>query len=293
MKIKFLLNPVSGKCRAGKLWPKIKNFFDERKIAYHLEKTTAPNQATQLAKKAVGSGFDTVVSIGGDGLTNEIANGMIGSQATLGIIPCGEADDFPKMLGLSGKDWEGACKVIAGGPAKKMDVGMINGRYFLNVVGIGIDGEIVEAKARAKKYMPGFLGYFLQSLLALLLYKPKKVNIRFNGKSVDATVLSLSIGNGKCCGGGFLFTPEAELDDGILDVCLVRFTNRLKMIWDLPKVPKAEHVKLPYVSMYKAKELTATSDMLMTCHIDGEVAKAHKFEIKIFPQKLKVLAKKP
>jgi diacylglycerol kinase family enzyme len=64
------------------------------------------------------------------------------------------------------------------------------------------------------------------------------------------------------------------------------------MVWDLPKVPKAEHVKLPYVSMYKAKDLTVTSDMLLTCHIDGEVAKAHKFEIKLFPQKLKVLTRK-
>jgi len=293
MRIKFLLNPAAGKCRAEKLWPKIKDFFDGRKIACDLKKTTGPNHATELARKAVESGFDTIVSIGGDGLTNEIANGIIGSDAALGIIPCGESNDFPKMLGLSGKDWEGACKVIAEGLTRKIDVGMINGRYFLNVVGIGIDGEVVEAKARAKKYMPGFLGYFIQSFMALLMYKPKKVNIRFNGKSVDATVLSLSIGNGRCCGGGFLFTPEAEFDDGILDVCLVRFTNRFRMIWDLPKVPKAEHVKLPYVSMYKAKELTVTSEMLLTCHIDGEVAKAHKFEINILPQKLRVLAKKP
>lgn len=288
----MIFNPVSGKGKAKGICGRIESLLKEKNISCEMEMTSGPGSATELAKKSTTSGFDTIISVGGDGLTNEIANGMIGSEATLGVIPCGESNDFPKMLGLAGASWEEACNVIANGLVKKIDVGMINGRYFLNVVGIGIDGEITEAKTKAKKYMPGFLGYFFQSVMALLMYKPKEVNLRFDGKSLDATVLSLSIGNGKCCGGGFLFTPDAKIDDGILDICLVRFTNRFRMIWDLPKVPKAEHVKLSYVSMYQAKEITVASDMLMTCHIDGEVAKAHRFEIKIFPQKLKVLTRR-
>jgi YegS/Rv2252/BmrU family lipid kinase len=293
MKIKFLLNSAAGKCKGEKLWLKAKEFFDKRKIAYDLEKTIAPNQATELAKRAVESGFDTIVSIGGDGFANEVANGMIGSEATLGLLPCGKANDFSKMLDVPANNIEEACRTIISGFSKKIDVGMINGRYFLNVVGIGIDGEITEAKTNVKKYLPAFLGYFLQSLSALLTYKPKKVNIRFNGNALDIIALSLNIGNGKCTGGGFLFVPEARIDDGILNICLIRFTSRLRAIWDFPKLPKAKHVRLPYVSMHKAKEITVASDELLTCHIDGEVAKARRFEIKILPQTLKVLTKMP
>jgi len=246
-----------------------------------------------IAQVCAQSGYDTIVSIGGDGLANEVANGMIGSQATLGFIPCGDANDFPKMIGLPKVDPERACDIIREGFTRTIDVGIINGRYFLNVVGIGIDGEITEAKARIKHYLPGFIGYYYESLKTLLTYRPKKTNIKIDGNSLDASVLSLSIGNGRCCGGGFLFTPEAEIDDGILDVCLVRFVSRLRTIWDLPKLPKAEHIKLPYVSIYKGREITAASEMLLTAHIDGEIAKAHKFEIKVLPGKLKVLAKRP
>lgn len=293
MKLKLILNPVSRGLKQRGCWTRIQKALDERKIPYDIECTEGPGHGTILAKKAVEAGYDTIVSIGGDGMANEVANGMIGSDAVFGVIPCGDANDFPKMIGMPKVDPERACDIIREGFTRTIDVGVINGRYFLNVVGIGIDGEITEAKARIKHYLPGFIGYYYESLKALLTYAPKKVNIKIDGSSLDASVLSLSIGNGRCCGGGFLFTPEAEIDDGILDVCLVRYMSRLRTVWDLPKVPKAEHIKLPYVSIYKGKEITAESGTLLTAHIDGEIAKAHKFEIKVLPGKLRVLAKRP
>ncbi len=290
MKLKLILNPASAKSK--ECWPEIQKILEGRKIIYDLDRTEGPGHATLLAKKAIQSGFDTIISVGGDGLSNEIANGMIGSDATFGVIPCGEADDFPKMLGLSKKRLEEACQVIIEGFTRKIDVGMVNGRYFLNVVGIGIDGEINERKAQAKKYLRGFLGYYVQTLLAFVDYKPKKVKIKMNGARLETNLFLMSTGNGRYCGGGFLFTPDAKMDDGLFDICLIKYPGKLRAFWDLPKIPKGEIEKLSYATIFKANEIDISSHDLLIAHIDGEVAKANEFKIKILPRKLKVLAKK-
>lgn len=290
MKLKLILNPAATKVQES--WPRVQKFFEEKKIAYDAEKTEGPGHATLLAKKAVESGFDTIISVGGDGLANEVANGMIGSEATFGVIPCGEANDFPKMLGLSGKNIKEACQVIIDGFTRKIDVGVINGRYFLNVVGIGYDGEINERKALTKKYLHGFFGYMVQTFLVLLAYKPKPVRIKMDGISLETSLFLITIGNGRCCGGGFLLTPAAKIDDGLFDICLIKYPGKLRTMWDIPKVPKGEHLKLPYVTTFRATELDISSEILLTSHIDGEIAKANQFQIKILPHKLKALAKK-
>ncbi len=293
MKVKFLLNPAAGKDICEKYWPRVKTFFDDKKIFYDLEKTTGPNQAAGLAKKAVESGFDTIVSIGGDGFTNEIVNGVIGSEAALGLIPCGDANDFPKMFGISKKNVEEACSIIAEGFTRKVDLGSVNERYFLNVVGIGCDGEITEQKAKIKKRFVGFFGYFIQAIVTTLTYKPKLVKIKMDGVTFEASILLLTIGNGRCCGGGFLLTPAAVIDDGVFDICLIKWPGKLWTLWDLPKVPKGKHVGKLHTIIFRAKEIDVSSEELLTAHIDGEVTKANKFRIKILPQALKVLAKNP
>lgn len=291
MKLKLILNPASAKSKNS--WPEIQKILEGRKIIYDLDKTDGPGHATLLAKKAVQAGFDTIVSVGGDGLSNEIANGMIESNATFGVIPCGEANDFPKMLGLSGKKLEEACDVIVEGFTRKIDVGAVNGRYFLNVVGIGYDGEINERKALTKKYLRGFFGYLIQTILVLLTYRPKPVKIKMDGVTLETPVFLLTIGNGRCCGGGFLLTPAAVIDDGLLEICLIKYPGKLRTILDISKVPKGKHLKLPYVTTFRATELDISSEVLLTSHIDGEIAKANRYQIKILPKKLKVLAKKP
>lgn len=290
MKLKLILNPASGK--AKRCWPVIEKFFEEKNIPFDLDRTSGPGQGTLLAKKAVEAGFDAIVSVGGDGLASEIANGIVGSEATLGVIPCGEANDFPKMLGITEKNVEEACRIVAEGFTRKIDVGMINGRYFLNVVGIGYDGEVTEQKAKIKKHAGGFFGYFIQAILTTLTYKPKLVKIKMDGVTFEASILLLTIGNGRFCGGGFLLTPNAEIDDGLLDVCLIKYPGKLWVLWDLPKVPKGKHVGRLHTTVFRTREIEVSSEDLLIIHIDGEIAKGHEFKIKVLPQKLKVLVKK-
>jgi YegS/Rv2252/BmrU family lipid kinase len=293
MKLKLIFNPGSRRGRAKKCLEKLQKFLDREKIVYDFEKIGGIGQGTFAAKNAVQSGFDTIVSVGGDGLTNEIANGIIGSDASLGVIPCGEGNDFPKMLGVSERNVVEAFKVISEGYTKTMDVGIANGRYFINVMGIGVDGEIGEIKAKAPKFFHGYYAYLYATFPGIFFFKPKKVKIKIDGQTIEETISLVSIGNGKFSGGAFQLTPDAEIDDGVLDVCVVKYTGKLKMLADMAEVIKGQHIYQPYVKMYKAKELEVSSNDILTAHIDGEIAKNNKFQIKIVPKKLKVLVKKP
>jgi len=292
MKLKLILNPASGNGKAERRWPEIQKILDQRGIAYDLERTGGPGQATPLAKNAVQSGFDPIVAIGGDGLINEVANGMIGSKATLGLIPCGDANDFSRMFGISENNLEEACEVLIEGFTKAIDVGMVNDRCFLNVVGIGFDGEVSERKSKSTGLLRGFWGYYVHTVLTLFTYKPKPVELKIDGVSRDTLLFFITIGNGRYCGDGFLLTPNAELDDGLLDVCLVKYPGKLKALWDIAKASKGKHVRLPYVTMLRAGEIRVASETPLTAHVDGEIAKENEYNIKILPQKIKVLAKK-
>ena len=287
------MNPAAekGDCEST-IWPCVEKHFKERNITYDLERTSFPGHGTILAKKAVEDGFDTIVSVGGDGSANEIINGIAGSNVTFGIIPAGVGNDFVKMIGLSVKNTEEACNTILEGYTKKIDIGLVNEKYFLNMVGIGFDGEVAEAKAKSPKYFRGFYAYLIQLLLLALTYKPKNIKIKIDGVSIEANMLALSIGNGRYAGGGFKLTPDAEIDDGLFDICLIKYPGVLGIFWNTPKVPTGEHIHLPITTMFKANEITVSSDSLLTAHVDGEVVKEKTFHLKILPQALRLLVKK-
>jgi len=294
MRLKIILNPAAEKGDAEKaIWPRAEKYFKERKIAYDLDRTFVPGHGTILAKKAVEDGFDTIVSVGGDGSASDIVNGIVGSGVTFGIIPAGVGNDFVKMIGLSIKNTEEACNTILEGHTKKVDLGVVNEKYFLNMVGIGFDGEVAEAKTRSAKYVRGFYAYLIQIFPLLFTYQPKQVRIQMDGITIDASILLLTIGNGRYSGGGFKMTPKAEIDDGLLDICLVNYPGKLNVLLNISKVPKGEHLSLPFTTYFRAKELTVESENQMVAHVDGEVVKEHKFHLKILPQALKLLVKKP
>jgi YegS/Rv2252/BmrU family lipid kinase len=292
MKLKLILNPVAGGGKAERICPQVQKFLEERRISFDMERTSARGDGIAITKKAIASGFDTIVAVGGDGTATEIVNGIAESQATLGMIPCGEGNDFPKMLGLSGKNIKEACGVIAEGFTKRIDLGMVNGKYFLNMLGIGFDGEIAANKDMAPKFLHGFSVYLYAFIKVLLTFKPKKVRLKFNGASIETSMLLAGIGNGRCTANTLWLTPNAEIDDGLLDICLVKFAGRLRTMWDLQKVPRKEIMRLSYATTVRARELILSSDTPLFAHLDGEVIKEKEFNVKILPKKLKVLARK-
>lgn len=278
---------------AEKNWRKIQNFFDERGIVYSFDKTLTPGDAALLARKAVEEGFDTIVSVGGDGTASEVINGLVGSDATFGIIPAGVGNDFAKNIGISRTNLQAACETILEGYTRKIDIGSVNGRYFLNMIGIGFDGEAAERKAKSFKFIKGFWAYYVQVIPLLFMYRPKPVKIKMDGVSMETSILFVTIGNGKYSGGGFKLTPLAEIDDGLFDVCLAHYPGLFDLLRHVNKVPKGKHIKLPFIFYFRTGSISLSSEIPLPAHIDGELSKEKSYDIKILPQALKILAKKP
>jgi YegS/Rv2252/BmrU family lipid kinase len=294
MKLKLIINPVAEKGRAEKTCHnKITSFFKENHVEFEIESTVGIGDGTRLGRKAVEEGFDTIVTIGGDGTANEVINGIVGSNVTFGIIPCGEGNDFAKMIGVSRRNLKAACQTILDGYTKTIDLGMVNGRYFYNTFGVGFDAEVAEKKEKSFRFLRGYYAYLLQVIPHIFTYRPKLVKISMDGINMESKILFIAVGNGRYTGGGFKTIPLSEIDDGLLDICIIQYPGRLYMLRNLSRVSKGKHLSLPVVFYFKGKEINITATEPLTAHIDGEIFKEPEFNIKLVPQALRMIVRKP
>jgi len=260
--------------------------------------TSHQGEAVELAQKAADNGAELIVSVGGDGTVNEIVNGIIKSKndPPLGIIPLGWANDFIKSTNIPSDIIE-ACKILIKGKIKKIDVGVINDQiYFANLCGIGFDAEVAHLANQIKNTHPNWntLGAFIyvfatvKKLLSPFSYH--NVKIKFDGKEIHSKILFIAIGNGKFYGGRFKITPEAILDDGLLEICLVEEMGRFKYLSIIPKVFKGTHASIKGINFYRAKEVLIQSSEPILAQVSGEVIEGQKeFSITLLPKSLKLI----
>lgn len=298
--IKVILNPVAGKGYSGRAEPRIREFLKEAGIDFDLVRTRERGHAIQLAEQAVKDGFETVVAAGGDGTTNEVMNGLIAAcngkiAGTLGLLPTGSASDFMGNVGIP-KNLQEACYRLGEKKTRTVDLAMLRipgekTRYFDNQLGIGFDAVVtIEAqKFRRLRGMALYLPVVLKTVF--LTNKATLVRIEYDGRQIELPTMQISVANGSREGGGFYLAPEAKLDDGYLDLCVVRKINKLTMLRIIPTFMKGTHVKHKATIMKRAKKVTITSTDDMIAHIDGEIicTTGHRIEVEIIPQRLRVL----
>jgi diacylglycerol kinase family enzyme len=172
-----------------------------------------------------------------------------------------------------------------------VDVGRVNGRVFVNTVGIGFDAQ-VGIEAQKIKRLKGQAVYLAALARALLLaYRTPEVVIQYDGETLTQRITMLTIGNGRCTGGGFWLTPQAEIGDGLLDVCVVHGMGRPQIMALVPRVLKGEHTTSPRVQMKRGRRITITSPEPLAVHADGEIlyTDARTLEIEILPGCLPML----
>ena len=260
-----------------------------------LSQTHGPGDAVALAQRAKQDGFELVIAVGGDGTIYETVNGLAraagaGVAGTLGIIPIGSGNDFVKMLDIP-SGWQAACRRIAHGGPRRVDIGRIDDRFFVNNVGMGFDAQVgIEALkvtwARGKAvYMVALARNMLFS------YRTPNVKIEMDGESFSRQITLLTVGNGRCSGGGFWLTPSAEIDDGLFDVCIGRKMSKLQILALVPYVMKGTHVTHPEVQMARARRIVVTSDEPLPVHADGEIiyTSATRIEAELLPRKLELI----
>ena len=199
-----------------------------------LRYTQGPGDGTELARRAVEEQADMVIAAGGDGTINDIIQGLVGSETALAVLPTGTVNVWAREMGIP-LDAHGARQVLVNGQTRRVDVGCINGRYFLLMVGIGIDGTITQAVEHKPLKRLGVLGYALAALWFGPGYKGFPVVVNNNGVVVKTRALQIFVGNTQLYAGAFKFTWQARLDDGLLDLCIVRkrsYLGRIIVLWD-------------------------------------------------------------
>jgi diacylglycerol kinase (ATP) len=285
----FIVNPAAGRGRTKRLLPYIEFLIKELDIPYDIRLTSAPGEATDIAKRGIAEGFEFIVAVGGDGTTHEVVNGIIDSPATLGVISTGGGNDFPKAANIP-LDVPRAVETLKKGRIRKLDVGLFAEQYFVNGLGIGLDGE-VSHRYKRMKYLRGELGYLWGAINAALGFRGFETEIITQEWSYIGRVLLAGASNGPFQGGNFKLAPQARVDDGLLDIHIVQEMPRIKRLINMPKVRHGKHLHLKGVHIRQSTWIEIRTEESLPAHMDGEpfYLQPGKHKIEVLPGKLRVI----
>ncbi|MCK8826053.1 diacylglycerol/lipid kinase family protein [Fuchsiella alkaliacetigena] len=266
----LIANPAAGNGKTNKILSQVEKIFRENNCSFKTYVTTGAADATTAARKAVKNGAEVVVAVGGDGTVNEVANGLVGTEAKLATIPAGTGNDFARTLRMS-KEIEKACAEILTGECRAIDLGKVLNRYFVNLVGVGFDGAVGNEINQRNKFLPGPWPYLLAIFKVLFSYQPVQMKISMDEQTLHCTPTLVAVGIGQCCGGGIRLVPDAIQDDGLFDVCVIDSLGKLETLYHLPKLLTAEHKKLDQVNIYRSREVKLEVAKELPLQMEGEV----------------------
>lgn len=293
MRTLYLVNPVSGAGRGLRAWHAVERALAERGLTAHYQMTQGRGDATRLAAAACRNGYELVVGVGGDGTLQEIVNGLIGPRGecltVLGVIPGGTGNDFSKMLGYP-QDPVRALDVLLAGHMLCLDLGRANGRYYINIAGVGFDAEVAAFLNRRPKRLPAVATYVYGVLVMLFGYRPALLRLVMDTETLEQKCLLVSVCNGHSHAGGMKMCPEAKPDDGMLDICVAGDLSRLETLFLLPKVFSGRHTAHPKVKLYKTRRIKIDSAQPLYVQADGEIFGQVPAEAEVVPKILRVVA---
>jgi YegS/Rv2252/BmrU family lipid kinase len=291
MTFRIIFNPAANRGRAQQSRAAIEAAFRSHDLPFEIVPTERKGHAQQLAAEAAASDrYRAVVAAGGDGTINEIVNGLLGSDKPLGFVPLGTGNDWVKLFDIRPNQPQHAVQRLHNGTMRQVDIGMINGRAFLNGGGCGFDAQVAIEAARAKHF-GGLTVYLIALARALRRYRSPVMRVSWAGNVVQRRLLLAAASNGRCVGGGFWLAPEAQIDDGLLDLCLCDALRLDQLVRYVPKVLRGTHANLRQVHMARATAITIESSEPLPAYADGEVlgTALHEVEISVWPSALRIL----
>jgi len=251
-----------------------------------IKSTRGPGDAEAQAERAVEQGYDTIVAAGGDGTINEVVNGIGTAPVALGILPMGTVNVFALELGIP-FNLEAAWKVIRAHKVRAIDLASANGHLFVQMAGIGLDAQVVQRNNRQVKRVLGPLSYLLTAT-QVAAEKPPRLRVSSQGHPTVEGSFVL-VGNGRFYGGPFSLFNEADLQDGLLDICVFKHMNYLALMRYFRGALFGSLSKFSDVHYFKARDLLVKSDRPVPFEADGELAGHVPVEFSVRRKKLRVL----
>jgi diacylglycerol kinase (ATP) len=253
-----------------------------------LRPTQAPGDATVQAREAASKGFDVVVAAGGDGTVNEVMNGLVGTSTALAVLPIGTVNIWARELGLS-MDLRRAAAAFLQAQIEQIDVGKAGTRHFLLMAGIGFDAAVTAIINPREKKMLGAIAYVKQALQLAWCFQGIKSHIRVDGKRIRGRVLLVVIGNSQLYGGVVKLTAHAVVNDGLLDVCIIKGRSMLVAPLRLMSVFTRRYNRDPKVEYYRAQKVQIKGKKTFPVQIDGDYLGNTPMIFEVVPGGVRVL----
>lgn len=270
-----IVNPAAGRRRRS---------LEDLTFEGGVLKTEYPGHATELAREAA-LRHSLVIAAGGDGTVGEVATGLIGTDATLGILPLGTGNDFARMVGSTGEILRTG--VDASCDAIRWSCGARTG-FSLNIAGCGFDAVVADRINRGFRQLSGTTAYVVGVLDTLRTYRPAPIRLTVDGQSLETTVTLCAIANARYYGGGMKIAPDAQIDDGLLDVVLVEGVGRAEFLRAFPRVFKGTHLSHPKVRFLRGRRVRLETEPSLPVMSDGELIGTSPAEFEIVPSALRV-----
>lgn len=273
MKHIFIINTYTVNKELTNLLDRIKISCEKLNIDYKLE-LNGPDYSTEDILKKYKKTKNIIIAVGGDGMINRILNSIISTENILGFIPYGTGNDLYKSIKLQFKE-----------EINKCDIFKINDRYFINVACFGIDADVANNVIENNiNWFSKKQKYNLSLITTFLKYKPKNLEIKIKNETFKDSFTTISVCNGMYYGSGYNIAPSSKLNNGLLNVYLVKELNKISMLNLIFKMKKGKHEKDKRIKKIETNELTIKSNKQIKCNIDGEILEAKKFKIELSKQ---------
>lgn len=265
--ILFIINPIAGNGRGGRCVKQIGENLDGTRFIPEYAFTQYGGHAIELAREAASRGVDIVVAVGGDGTVNETACGLVGTQTSLGIIPCGSGDGLALHLGIP-RTVAGAVEVINAGKAVLADSGIVEGHRFFCTAGVGLDAKVAYDYLKAGSR--GLKTYISKVLENWRSFQPSHYIIGTENSSLEVEAMLVTVGNANQWGNHVHITPTASLTDGIFDITIVKPISLLQVPHLLVRLLRYNAYDSEHTVHLRGKQITIQRDGDLEAHYDGE-----------------------
>jgi YegS/Rv2252/BmrU family lipid kinase len=293
IKFAIIANPHSGKKESSKILDLVRPVFDSEHSELSILVTAFPGHAEELAGSLDFSIYDGLLVLGGDGTFHEVVNGVLkrADKKTLpiGLLPAGSGNSILHDLSLT--DPLVAAKAIIGGRTQFIDVAQIKGdltlRYSINLIGWGLVTDVGE-RAETLRWL-GPRRYTVSSVIEILRRKTRRANLVLDGKVIVDDFTFVAACNSIHIGKGMKMAPSAKLDDGLIDLVVVRGSiNRQRLFSVLPKLFDGSHIEEPEVAYYQVPSFSLSSETKDNLNIDGEMVGTTPIDVEILKQVIEI-----
>jgi diacylglycerol kinase (ATP) len=266
--IALLTNPTAGKGKGSRVRDRALVKLREAGLLVRSLQGRDADEALDLAHQCVSGGVDALVVCGGDGMVHLAVQAVAATTTPLGIIPSGTGNDVARYFDIPRTDPEAAADLVIAGRTRTIDLARSGSRYFVTVLAAGFDA-VVNERANRMTWPKGQMRYNIATLAELRVFEPLPYTLQIDDQQLELEAMLVAVGNGPSFGGGLRITEGALLDDGMLDVVIIKPMSKAGLIRTYPKLFKGTHVTHPQYEHHLARSVTVAAPGIVS-YADGE-----------------------